>query len=188
MAKKKDYNKEKIRKLNEIIMALVTIYGPLPMDDLVDKIEYYFPKQFKYLPEEDLFAMIWEMANQNLFYVNEDDLVSMYTDEELKELLSLEDIKVFYDLDVEKEFDDPEEILKFTNLFHMKDCEEFDALRDFIDHLDFKDENDREKAFSEAVIIEFNLLDYEKYIDQMQDRINGPLTPKWVNSISPSSV
>ena len=53
--KKKELTEEKVSRLTLITNALVTLYGPLHMDDLADKIEEYFPEDHASVEEEDLF-------------------------------------------------------------------------------------------------------------------------------------
>ena len=50
MAKKKDkienLTAEQVYRIRDIIMALVTVYGPIDLDDLVDDFALYFPKEY----------------------------------------------------------------------------------------------------------------------------------------------
>ncbi|MCR4854817.1 MAG: hypothetical protein K5908_01495, partial [Erysipelotrichaceae bacterium] len=107
--KEKEYDQEQIRELDQIILALATVYGPIDVYELIDKIRFYFPKQYKYLNKKELYDMIMIMADNGAFYFDKAEFVSMFSEEEIDELLSIREIRAMFDADFEKVFEDPDE-------------------------------------------------------------------------------
>ena len=85
MAKKKktDYTEEQIHIIDRIIYALTVVYGPIDIIDLTDKIRQYFPKQCDCFTNTDLLGIIDLMAEEDVLFINDEDLVSLFSNEEL---------------------------------------------------------------------------------------------------------
>ena len=175
MAKKKktDYTEEQIHIIDRIIYALTVVYGPIDIIDLTDKIRQYFPKQCDCFTNTDLLGIIDLMSEEDVLFINDEDLVSLFSNEELKELLSIKEIRNIFYSDVEKTFDDPNEILQYSDMFDLPDNEKQNRLREYIYSLNFKKEKDRKDAYAEAIVVIYKMFDPEEYMDQLQMRVKG---------------
>lgn len=172
MAKKKkaDYTEEQIHEIDRIIYALTVVYGPIDIIDLTDKIRQYFPKQCDPFTNTDLLGIVDLMAEEDVLFINDEDLVSLFSNEELKELLSIKEIRNIFYSDVEKTFDDPNEILQYSEMFDLPNNEKQNRLREYIYSLNFKKEKDRKDAYTEAIVVIYKMFDPEEYMDQLQMR------------------
>ena len=176
MAKKKkdNYSEEQIKKMAQIILSLVNVYGPLLCDELVDKIEEYFPDEYKAMDEEYIFNMIFLMIDNEMFFMNEDEIVSIFMDKELEELYDIEEIRMVSDVLPDKVFEDKEELLKYADIFELDDPS-LKRLKTYLDSLTFKEGEDKEAAFGDAVIVVMKMYDEEIYFTELQKHVKDKI-------------
>lgn len=182
--KKKELTEEKVSRLSLIINALVTVYAPMHMDDLADKIEEYFPEDYASVEEEDLFNMFFLAGKNGVYYIDEEyDYISLFSEEEIAMMREMPELKALMDLDAEKEFDDPKEILKYGNLFDMKGEENYDALRAYFEKLEYKKKNTAEDAYREALVVIYKMYDEEEFFAQLRKRVKGSFDTTYLSEL-----
>ena len=170
-------------RLSHIVLSLVNIYGPIDIDNLTDKIRYYFPKDSKGLSKRYIEGIVEALEEADRLIISDDDLFSFYTDEELLELEQTGLLSVIRPSVPDKEFRDPEEILNYSDMFEMKGDRRFDALKEYFDSLTFKKEEEKEELFAEMIVVICKMYDDEVYLNLLQKRIRGYLNKKKLSDL-----
>ena len=160
--------KTQLKKMADIIIALTTVYGPINIDDLVDKIAFYFPKEYESFYTADICGTINALVKTEMISITKDELVSMYHEKEVEKMLKDEQLSGFYYSSLEKVFDNPKDILNYIDIFDMKNNKAFDELKDFIMNLNCQENVDRNDLFKQAVAIEYVMSDEEKFMDLLE--------------------
>ncbi|MBQ1900820.1 MAG: hypothetical protein II153_07895 [Erysipelotrichaceae bacterium] len=182
--KKKELTEEKVSRLTLITNALVTLYGPLHMDDLADKIEEYFPEDHASVEEEDLFNIFFVGGESGVYYIDDDhDYISLFSEEEIMAMRGMPELRALMDLDVEKEFDDPQEILKYGNIFDLRGEEKYDALRAYFEKLEYKKKNTAEDTYREALVVIYKMYDEEEFFAQLRKRVKGSFDTAYLSEL-----
>ena len=182
MAKKKDkienLTAEQVYRIRDIIMALVTVYGPIDLDDLVDDFALYFPKEYKLLDEKDLFDFIFTMEEKEFFYISKDEEASLFSDEELKSLKKLTEGTMIRELDLHREFDDPEELLNYAEIYDIRNNKRFDDLKDYVLSLEYKEPEIGREILNEIIFVISRLYDNDGIIPLMHKAVKGKFDEK----------
>ena len=166
-------NSEKeIRRMSKIIMGLVNVYSPIQIDDLVVMIQDYFEDDYKKFITADIYAIINTLSEADMFYITKHKEASLFSDEELEYLLSMPEIKALNYSNIMKDFENPEEILNYANVFEMKNNKALDELKDYIYSLDFKDKDDKEDAFHETLVVIYKMYDENEFFRELNKRLN----------------
>ena len=177
MAKKKDkidsLTAEQVYRIRDIIMSLVTVYGPIKLDNLVDDIALYFPKEYKLLDEKDLFDFIFTMEEKEFFYISKDEEASLFSDEELKSLKKLTEGTMIRELDLHREFDDPEELLNYAEIYDIRNNKCFDDLKDYVLSLEYKEPEIGREILNEIIFVISRLYDNDGIIPLMHKVVKG---------------
>lgn len=158
--------------MSKIIMGLVNVYSPIQIDDLVAMIQDYFEDDYKKFITADIYGIINGLSDADMFYITKHREASLFSDEELEYLLSMPEIKALNYSNIMKDFENPEEILNYANVFEMKNNKALDELKDYIYSLDFKDKDDKEDAFHEAVVVIYKMYDENEFFKELNKRLN----------------
>ena len=158
---------EKLRRCIDIIRGLVNIYSPTTEDDLADKFQYYFPKEYEELGEAQVFEIMDIMEENDAFRVEDEDWVTLYEEGEYEQLLKIDELAMLMFMDVEKEFDNPRVILNNADMFDVKGCKEFDELKDYFMELT-KHTPLEEEDFPECIMVIYKMYDEEMYFNNLR--------------------
>ena len=183
MAKRKLLNitEEEKKILSDIIMALTVVYGPIEVDRLIEKAKEYFPEECEN-KEDAMGYLIDLMSDQEVLFVSDQDELSIYTDEELKIIASIDSISVFADSKLEKHFDDPKELLKYGDVFSIKD-EKYERLKNFLSRLKYKRGSNLNEAYNDALIVIYKLYDEEEYFKQLSKRTSSSYDKTYLSEL-----
>ena len=166
-------NKEKdrdIEKVLRIITGIVNVYSPLEIDEIIEKIEFYFPDDFAEFSYDEFYGIIELISEQGAFFIYDDDLVTILPEEFFEDEEALMEFQMMiYGLD-EKIFEDPNEILKYFDLSEIDGCEEHKDLGDFICDLKYKNGKDGKDVLREIVMGIFIFADPPSLVKLVKDQ------------------
>lgn len=177
MSKGKKYSKMERSELADCIMALVNVYGPIKIEELIDNIQYYFPKIYRKFHKEDIYEMIFSLNHADIYSISEDYYVSIFEDDEIDQLLEIDVVNKVFNSNDKKVFDKPEDILAYTNLFYIRNNTSFDCLKKFFYNLKLEDKA-KEHLFKESIVVSFKMYDIQEFINNLTDRVDQPINRK----------
>lgn len=135
MKNKDNLSADVINELGDIISSLVTVYGPIHVEDLAKKVKEYFPKSYKKVKSDILYGIIYALSQKDVYFMYEDEIACVFPQEQMDELLELEPIRMVYESEIEKVFEDSEEILRYRDPTAMDGNVYYDKLKEYLDGL-----------------------------------------------------
>ena len=80
--------KDIVIKVSQDIMGLTTVYGPLDVDDLVQKVYEYFPDDFNEIDTDDIYQIVYSLEKEKMLNINEREEASFFTEKGLYQIYS----------------------------------------------------------------------------------------------------
>ena len=138
-------NKEE--KIKDIVCGLTYVYGPIHIDDMIDKMHEYFTEEIKDFNEKQLYDIIYEVADEKLYL--DDEFISLCDPEYYEDIYSDITTQAFQAMNIEKSFSDKQDILDYADIYDIKNNIYLEDIKDFLDQYNYKNPQAKQEILDE---------------------------------------
>ncbi len=162
---------EKYNKLFDIVMALITVYGPLSRREVERHIQEYFPEDFKNYTKKEI-GMVLRTLDEEGTIGKSSKGYSLYDEIEDEQMASFFPSGLMLPDLEEKKFT-PEELLSYADVLELKGKDYYDDFREYFYALPFKKGVDIDAEFRIALTLATGAYDDDFIYEDLRDKMAG---------------
>ncbi|MBR2825435.1 MAG: hypothetical protein IKE51_04160 [Solobacterium sp.] len=169
MKKRKDLEQPVLEKLVSSILSLSFVYGPIHMDELVNKIDHYFPELYFEISDESIIrGVIFQLGEFKQIRINDYNEVSVLSQKDMDELLQNPEIRMIYYSQIEKDFNNPDEILQYESYESIRIHPTMRKIEEYFKSINLKKGVYVDDPLLDCFMIAFKMADEEQFINELK--------------------
>lgn len=160
------------KRLIDEALAVITVYGPLNKQEIIDYLYKYFSHKLSIEDKENMDLYLESLVAVNRLFILEDGSYSSLAESTI-ELVSEEMEDIIIGLNKQEKSYDKDELIKYANVNKLNGIKEFDELKSYYDALSFKNEESKDELFLALCFGIYSCFDINGVIKELKKVTNN---------------